>query len=130
MRKMRKLLKISIVGLVIVGVVALLAGCAPAAPVEEEGEEIELIPVGLSFGWTGATASFNAPCGEAAKAYYAWMNDEGPDGEGGFTYIGPDGKEHRAKYDAMWADNGFLVGRSMTILTRFAEKGVALMYNG
>lgn len=129
---MRKIL----IGVAIVGVIALIAGCAPevAPPVTpepgEEVEEVQLIPVGLSFGWTGATASFNAPCGEGAKAYYFWMNDEGPDGKGGFTYTGPDGKEHRAKYEVMWADNGFLVGRSMTILTRFAEKGAMLMHNG
>jgi hypothetical protein len=107
----------------IVVIVGLAIGCAPGAgPPPAAAEEVELIPIGISMGLTGAVATCTMPESWAHLDYLTWINDEG-----GFEYTGPDGKVHKAKYDIMWADNGFQISRSISIFNRFVQRGAKFM---
>ncbi|HEX75681.1 MAG TPA: hypothetical protein G4O12_03755 [Dehalococcoidia bacterium] len=118
---MRGRYKFGVVGLAVAAVLALVVACAPAAappPGAAVPEEVEMIPIGLNMGLTGAVASCTYPQSLAGLDYFQAINDAG-----GFEYTGPDGKVHKAKWDIMWADNAFSVAKSISIVNRFYEKG-------
>lgn len=119
---MRAWHKISMIGLVIVVIIALVVACAPEVKPVAPKEEVEVIPIGLNLELTGAVSSVTMPPSYAYIDYFTSINDKG-----GLEYTGPDGKVHKAKYDVMWADNGFSVARSVSIVNRFYEKGAKVI---
>ena len=75
------------------------------------------VPIGLNLELTGGLAATTLPVSYGLLDYITYINDEG-----GFEYKA-NGKAFKAKYDIIWADNGFTVARSMTNVRRFAGKG-------
>lgn len=75
------------------------------------------VPIGLNLELTGGLAATTLPVSYGLLDYIKYINDEG-----GFAYKA-NGKTYNAKYDIMWADNGFTVARSMTNVRRFAGQG-------
>ena len=79
------------------------------------------VPIGLNLELTGGLAATTAPVSYGLMDYIKYINDEG-----GFEYKA-NGKAYKAKYDIMWADNGFTVARSMTNVRRFAGDGAKVI---
>ena len=79
------------------------------------------VPIGLNLELTGGLAATTLPVSYGLLDYITYINDQG-----GWEYtVG--GKTYKAKYDIMWADNGFTVARSMTNVRRFAGKGAKVI---
>ena len=79
-------------------------------------EEVK-VPIGLNLELTGGLAATTIPVSYGLLDYITYINENG-----GWEYT-HQGKAYNAKYDIMWADNGFTVARSMTNVRRFAGKG-------
>jgi|GEM_PF-2573999 len=75
------------------------------------------VPIGLNLELTGGLAATTIPVSYGLLDYISYINDEG-----GFEYKA-NGETYHAKYDILWADNGFTVARSMTNVKRFAGRG-------
>jgi hypothetical protein len=84
------------------------------------GKDVE-VPIGLNLELTGGLAATTLPVSYGLLDYITYINDQG-----GWEYT-VDGKTYKAKYDIMWADNGFTVARSMTNVRRFAGSGAKVI---
>ena len=81
------------------------------------------VPIGLNLELTGGLAATTIPVSYGLLDYIKYINDQG-----GFEYKSAlDGKTYKAKYNIMWADNGFTVARSMTNVRRFAGRGAKVI---
>lgn len=85
--------------------------------------KVHKIPLGFNLELTGGIASITIPVSYGLLDYIKSINDQG-----GFEYkCLVDGKMHKAKYDIMWADNGYNVSRSMSNVRRFANRGAKVI---
>jgi hypothetical protein len=101
--------------LTVVSCVAMVFMCGPSYAKEVK------VPIGLNLELTGGLAATTLPVSYGLLDYIKYINDEG-----GFEYEA-NGKTYKAKYDIIWADNGFSVARSMTNVRRFAGKGAKVI---
>jgi hypothetical protein len=111
-KKKKNILAVGLAGLICMAVI-LFSPPAFSKAVE--------VPIGLNLELTGGLAATTIPVSDGLLDYIKYINDEG-----GFEYE-YSGKMHQAKYDIMWADNGFTVARSLTNVRRFAQKGAKLI---
>jgi hypothetical protein len=101
--------------LTLVSCAAMVLMCGPACAKNVK------VPIGLNLELTGGLAATTLPVSYGLLDYIKYINDEG-----GFEYKA-NGKTYKAKYDIIWADNGFSVARSMTNVRRFAGRGAKVI---